>query len=103
MSEPTPFRPSGGLRTGGPAKVILRVLLGVLLVTGSVRADDLILSAQKALQEMGYYQGRLDGIAGSQTAAAIRRYQIAKKLTVTGELTPQTLDSLGLKPPPPKR
>ena len=36
---------------------------------------------------------------GSQTAAAIRRYQIAEKLKVTGEMNPQTLRRLGISTP----
>lgn len=84
-------------------KVLFRIFFCLILLAGSVRADTVVLAAQKKLQEMGYYQGRLDGAAGSQTAAAIRRYQVAKKLVVTGELNPQTLDSLGLPRPPAAR
>lgn len=80
-------------------KILFRILFCLVLLAGPLRADPAVLAAQKKLQEMGYYQGRLDGAAGSQTAAAIRRYQVAKKLMVTGELNPQTLDSLGLPRP----
>jgi peptidoglycan hydrolase-like protein with peptidoglycan-binding domain len=35
------------------------------------------------------------------TSAAIRRYQLAEKLKVTGSLNQQTLDALGINAPPP--
>lgn len=39
---------------------------------------------QTGLRRMGYYKGRSDGLAGPQTARAIRRYQRAHRLPVTG-------------------
>ena len=41
----------------------------------------------------------VDGQMGSQTAAAIRRFQIAQRLKVTGELNSQTLRRLGVAVP----
>lgn len=74
----------------------------VLLVLAAVTAlaDPAIATAQQKLKKMGYYQGGIDGEYGSQTAAAIRRYQLAENLRVTGDLTPQTMDRLGITPPP---
>ncbi len=42
---------------------------------------------QKALNELGHNAGPVDGIRGSQTRDAIRRYQQSKGETVTGRLT----------------
>jgi osmotically inducible lipoprotein OsmB len=39
---------------------------------------------QTGLRRMGYYKGRSDGLAGPQTARAIRRYQRSHHLPVTG-------------------
>jgi peptidoglycan hydrolase-like protein with peptidoglycan-binding domain len=39
---------------------------------------------QTGLRRMGYYTGRADGLAGPQTARAIRRYQRTYHLPVTG-------------------
>ena len=39
---------------------------------------------QTGLRRMGYYSGRDDGLAGPQTAQAIRRYQRTYHLQVTG-------------------
>jgi peptidoglycan hydrolase-like protein with peptidoglycan-binding domain len=81
-------------------KMLIRVLLCLVAVSlSSVYADDLILNVQYKLKRLGFYDGVVDGQMGSQTAAAIRRYQIAEKLKVTGELNPQTLRRLGISAP----
>jgi peptidoglycan hydrolase-like protein with peptidoglycan-binding domain len=75
--------------------------LGALVMFAvTVFADPTITSAQQKLKRLGFYQGSIDGSYGSQTAAAIRRYQLAEDLRVTGELNPQTLNSLGIQPAP---
>ena len=40
---------------------------------------------QRGLHRLGYYKGRSDGFSGPQTARAIRRYQRAYRLPVTGK------------------
>jgi len=76
----------------------LFLTLGSLLVFAvTVLADPTISAAQQKLKRLGFYQGTVDGSYGSQTAAAIRRYQLAEDLRVTGELNPQTLSSLGIQ------
>lgn len=76
-------------------KVLLRILL-LLALVGTVQADDTIYSAQRTLKKLGYYNGSVDGEPGSQTAAAIRRYQVAMNLKVDGQLNSQTLKSLNV-------
>jgi len=77
-------------------------LLAVLLGLGifSVQADELLEAVQSKLSRMGYYDGTVDGVWGSQTAAAVRRFQLAKDLRVTGELNPETLAALDIKAKP---
>lgn len=74
------------------------LLIGALLLAGTLeaQADPLIVAAQKQLKSLGYYAGKVDGIPGSQTNAAIRRYQEANKLRITGELNTETLRHMGL-------
>ena len=48
------------------------------------------------LTQLGYYNGPVDGIFGPTTRDAVAKYQIAKQLNVTGSLSPDTLQSLGL-------
>ena len=45
---------------------------------------------QLLLSFLGYYNGKIDGIIGSQTQAAIRRFQTAYNLSVDGICGPQT-------------
>lgn len=59
-------------------------------------ADELLRSVQRKLAASGYYKGKVDGLPGSMTNAAIRRFQLAHNLKVTGELNHQTLAKLGL-------
>ncbi|MGH9325644.1 MAG: peptidoglycan-binding domain-containing protein [Terriglobia bacterium] len=54
--------------------------------------------AQRDLQSGGYYHGKIDGIAGPQTRAAIRQYQKAENLPVTGRLNTATANKLGMGP-----
>ena len=49
---------------------------------------------QVALMGQGLFDGPIDGNVGPKTRAAIRQYQENQGLTVTGTITPETLDSL---------
>jgi hypothetical protein len=54
-------------------------------------------AVQSGLAKLGYYRGAIDGVEGDETQAALARYQQDQDLSVTGTLTPATLQSLGLK------
>jgi hypothetical protein len=62
--------------------------------------SDVIVRIQQALQRAGYNPGPIDGVIGTETNAAIRSYQKAKGLAV-GNLTYETLSSLGVRIPRP--
>ena len=82
-------------------KMLARILLCLAMASVcDLRADEIVWSVQSKLKQLGYYDGRIDGQMGSQTAAAIRRYQIAERLKVTGNMNSQTLRSLGISAPP---
>ena len=49
---------------------------------------------QRALANLGYYAGQIDGIIGPETRAAIRRYQHELKQPMTGHLTAAQATSL---------
>jgi hypothetical protein len=66
----------------------------------SPAVDQTVISAQTDLTQLGYYNGPVDGIFGPTTRDAVAKYQIAKQLNVTGSLSPDTLQSLGLPPAP---
>src|SRR5215510_3757467 len=54
-------------------------------------------SVQMQLARLGYYNGSIDGIFGPSTRDAVAKFQIANQLNVTGSLSPDTLQSLGLQ------
>jgi hypothetical protein len=54
-------------------------------------------SAQERLAREGYYRGEIDGVVGPQTRRAIARYQRDQGLRVTGALTRDTVQALGLQ------
>ncbi len=59
--------------------------------TGSAgRSDTSTQALQQKLQELGYYQGSIDGIYGPQTRDAVIRLQTARGITVDGQPGPQT-------------
>ena len=61
--------------------------------------DPTVTAVQTKLTQQGYYGGPVDGIYGPTTRDAVAKYQIAKSLDVTGSLSPDTLQSLGLPQP----
>ncbi len=74
------------------------MIAGILafFAVAPIEADEVVRCVQHHLSTLGYYKGTVDGDAGSMTGAAIRRYQIAKNLKVTGELNQQILEHMGL-------
>jgi Putative peptidoglycan binding domain len=58
--------------------------------------DSTVQAVQTQLTQQGYYNGPADGIFGPTTRDAVAKYQIAKNLNVTGSLSPDMLQSLGL-------
>ena len=63
--------------------------------TAAQKSNDIIRRAQQALNAAGYNVGVPDGRAGTQTLAALKRYQAARHLPVTGKFDDVTLSSLG--------
>jgi hypothetical protein len=58
--------------------------------------DKVIADVQAELQDMGYYQGEVDGLLGPLTRQALRDYQADHGLAVTEAIDEPTLDSLQL-------
>ena len=53
--------------------------------------------AQERLRRFGYEPGPMDGIMRSETASALRAFQRAHGLSVTGRTNPETLLTLGIE------
>lgn len=51
---------------------------------------------QKKLKNWGYYTGSVDGIYGSKTVAAVKKFQSKNGLTVDGIAGPKTLSAMGI-------
>lgn len=65
---------------------------------GDEYANSTVVAAQQQLAREGYYRGQIDGIVGPATQRAVARYQSSHGLRVTGALTADTLEALGLRP-----
>ena len=68
--------------------------LAVLPVPAEAGGAD-VERAQQALKRMGHDPGPVDGVMGAQTAEALRAYQKAQGLRVTGQLDDATTAKLG--------
>jgi peptidoglycan hydrolase-like protein with peptidoglycan-binding domain len=80
-----------------PLLLLLSIFFGV-----AGWADDEMRNVQTELKNQGFYYGEVDGKSSSESSAAIKRYQIRNGLEVTGTLTKQTIESLGLGHPEPR-
>jgi hypothetical protein len=58
-----------------------------------------IQAVQRQLLSLGYYSGSIDGVFGPSTRDAVAKYQIANHLNVTGSLSADTIQSLGVIQP----
>lgn len=85
-----------------PLLSALSIICILLTTIAHAAGDDTVRAVQVQLQKAGFYNGSVDGMWGSQTAAAVRRYQLAKDLRVTGELNEATLKSMSITPSVPK-
>ena len=56
----------------------------------------LAVSVQSELARRGYYHGAIDGVIGSDSIQAIRGFQAAQGLPVTGRINPKLLKALGV-------
>jgi peptidoglycan hydrolase-like protein with peptidoglycan-binding domain len=72
------------------------ILLCWLWLAGVACADDLTRALQRKLKDQGFFYGEVNGQTSSETAAALRRFQIRYGLRVTGEADASTLRALGL-------
>jgi peptidoglycan hydrolase-like protein with peptidoglycan-binding domain len=59
---------------------------------------DMIRSVQQNLQQGGLYHGRVDGVWGPSTQAAVRSYQQQHNMNATGQLDQATLSAMNLAP-----
>ncbi len=84
-----------------PAKVLPPVAIAPTNVVGRGKNpfDERILAAQVALARLGISSGSFDGVAGSQTRAAVRVFQEREGLLASGTLGVATLSALASEEP----
>jgi peptidoglycan hydrolase-like protein with peptidoglycan-binding domain len=63
-------------------------------VAKSKWTKDQIKQAQEGLEKAGYFKGTPNGVYGRRTRTAIKKYQKANKLPVTGQLSDSLLTRL---------
>ena len=88
-------------------KAVWTRVLFILLMTGmlgfsltaraSASDHGNVKRVQETLRDKGYDPGPIDGVMGSQTRTAIRQYQTAENLPVTGHLDGETAGKLGVE------
>jgi putative peptidoglycan binding protein len=61
--------------------------------------QDLAMKVRSELARLGYYRGAIDGVIGSRSRQAIRGFQEAKGLPMTGLIDPYVLRALKLPIP----
>ena len=59
-------------------------------------SGSVVTKIQQRLRDGGYYTYTIDGIYGSRTTAAVKKFQRARGLTVDGVCGPNTLSALGI-------
>ena len=80
---------AGNVASGGPA-----ANEGDRRASGNM--DSRIARVQRALNDRGFNAGPVDGSMGSSTIDALRRFQAAAGLPVTGNADSQTMVALGI-------
>lgn len=60
-------------------------------------ANSTVAGAQDRLTQEGFYHGQIDGVLGPETRHAIVRYQTKHGLRISGELSNETLNAMGLR------
>ena len=63
-----------------------------------LNATNPVQGIQTALKAHGHDPGPIDGVMGRRTQDALRAYQTAQHLKVTGRIDDATLDRLGIRP-----
>ena len=99
------FESAKGLRTTGQLNTATLDAMGLnardFPAGGTASATlepNVVRAVQTRLRRDGFYRGGIDGMWGAGTQAAVERFQRARGLEATGQLTPSTISALGLDP-----
>jgi His-Xaa-Ser repeat protein HxsA len=94
----TPPRTNRNLNSNPPASVLPNVPSTKLpKVRGnSAQFKRIVTRVQMLLFALGYYTGKLDGIAGTDTRAAVAKYQQQYGLNVNGQINEQLIKGMNI-------
>lgn len=67
-----------------------------VLPGNAAKFTNIVMQVQVALLSFGYYDGAIDGVIGPLAKDALKRFQTDYSLKVTGTVTPEVLDKLGI-------
>jgi hypothetical protein len=89
----------------GMVAASIAVLLGASSSEGLARpvpeaappAPRFVREAQRALRDLGYQPGPVDGVVGRRTKQALVKYQQAEQIQVTGRLDSETMVRLDIQ------
>jgi peptidoglycan hydrolase-like protein with peptidoglycan-binding domain len=84
-----------GLSVAAAQSVSPKPMSAVLSIKAASKPS-LYSRAQAKLKSLGAYLGPVNGKRDDATITAIKKFQIAQKLPVSGRLTPETLRALGV-------
>ena len=87
---------AAGFRNAKPIEEIPRALADELEERLGIGRTDIV-AVQALLKREGFYDGSLDGVAGSGTRAAIRAFETESGLRPTGVISRAMTQKLGLK------
>ena len=81
------------------AAVLLPGLLGLVEAATYKRGStgSVVTQIQTKLKSWGYYTGEADGVYGSRTEAAVRKFQQSNGLKADGKAGPATLEAMGIQ------
>ncbi|HEY7203233.1 MAG TPA: peptidoglycan-binding domain-containing protein [Methylomirabilota bacterium] len=87
-----------------PLDAPLAVAAGAEVIAAATRpgspaqpAPHYVREAQRALRDLGYEPGPVDGVIGPRTRAALAQYQRSERIVVTGRLDPETMVRLDIQ------
>lgn len=59
-------------------------------------ADAQVMALQQELKVQGFYEGKIDGLMGTETKDAVRAYQEANNIRPTGTVSTAMLEDMGI-------
>ncbi len=59
-------------------------------------ANAQVIALQQELKLQGFYEGKIDGLLGAETKEAVRAYQEANNMRVTGSMNTAMLEDMGI-------